>query len=709
MASQSGLSDGRYASSASSALGSDFVFFRHYRSSARSAGKSRTVTGAHEPTAAAPHTPVHTGASNALVCVGDAAAPSPPRSAASSRVSDSFFERLAVQQQRARELTAADAAISQEAADAKEMHTECSMVLHAAARAQLEQGGAAAAAIVQPHARSQAQRKRDLRTPRRAIEPYALTLATHDMSSNAIISSYALAAPEDRPERRYKAAAAQPLPLAAPAGNGDATLAEASSFEHDEDHFFAALRTHAAASAPALLGRQKSGAPLITTKMRERVNRRRAAHALVQVLPLYSHLDVLGRTIESVVQRAELEGDEYVLNFLERLVTYYARWGVSSIKGGSSTLGRLRDFASNMDDDEAAEACVFSPDIADQWLTLVGVLAKRKHEAVVAKAAAENRELTNAQKRRDGTRAEDTAFRQLRWLHDNAKVRTSARDPLVSKRIVGKPVPMPTRGIDPPHYVHLCHLAAHGGTRLVRGTSAGFATVAAQIFRMQQAQQAVVLGERGGILWTATQKDKSNEPRKQRARPAFGPLHDAFDSRGVVDALYDALAGVEEGCFIVRDNSSLTGTLDDGAVFVDAPMPTARADRALQQLLMMPPLAMPEAEAKEFTCRSLKPFMLKQAARMGSDPLRRHGIGRFAGSAAQDPALVPEEALLRQHRVRCAQLPDRYAQSAALGADARESLRIMNSIRALAAAHSITQLAAMDWAESPELDDDADE
>ena len=101
--------------------------------------------------------------------------------------------------------------------------------------------------------------------------------------------------------------------------------------------------------------------------------------------------------------------------------------------------------------------------------------------------------------------------------------------------------------------------------------------------------------------------------------------------------------------------------------------------------------------------------MLKHAARMGSDPLRRHGIGRFAGSAAQDPMLMPEASLLVKHRLKCSELPDRYAQSAALSADVRESLRVMADIRRIARSHSISELATMEWSGMPDEEESGDE
>jgi hypothetical protein len=194
------------------------------------------------------------------------------------------------------------------------------------------------------------------------------------------------------------------------------------------------------------------------------------------------------------------------------------------------------------------------------------------------------------QQRRDGRSAAKTAFRSLRFLLDNAKMVTAARDALVFKRKFATTVPTPTPSLEPPHYAHLCYLAAHHADRVVRGTAAGFALTASQTSRFKQAQSCAILAEKKGVLYTAVQMDKSNEPHKQSARPAFGPILDAFGTRGVIDAVYDALTDVEAGCFLVRDNDSISGALVDGSSFTNGPILGARADAALQYLLTLPPL-----------------------------------------------------------------------------------------------------------------------
>ena len=101
--------------------------------------------------------------------------------------------------------------------------------------------------------------------------------------------------------------------------------------------------------------------------------------------------------------------------------------------------------------------------------------------------------------------------------------------------------------------------------------------------------------------------------------------------------------------------------------------------------------------------------MLKHAARMRLDPVRRHGLGRFSGSAAQHESLVPEPELLVRHQLRCSQLPNRYAQSTALALDTQTALLVSRDIQRLVRLHSIEQLAAMEWDGVPEdAEDEAD-
>ena len=111
----------------------------------------------------------------------------------------------------------------------------------------------------------------------------------------------------------------------------------------------------------------------------------------------------------------------------------------------------------------------------------------------------------------------------------------------------------------------------------------------------------------------------------------------------------------------------------------------------------MPPLACSSSAVQDFKVHSLKPMMLKHAARMLIGPVERHGLGRFSGSAAQSAALVPEPNELKKHKIKCAVLPDRYAQSSALARDARVAVQVSVDMQGFAAKYTIAELSAMDW------------
>ena len=455
---------------------------------------------------------------------------------------------------------------------------------------------------------------------------------------------------------------------------------------------------------PPQLGRNKKGGMLITSAMRDQSNKTRAACHLVGALTLKTCHDILGGDLRTRAEKLH-DSELYAVECANGVISFFARWGVSTLKGALSTLIRLRAFAEAKGEYEAADEDIYPAHIVSSFLDHINVNAIKAAAAYHAKAAAEGRELTTQQQRRDGRSAAKTAFRSLRFLLDNAKMANASRDALVGKRKFGTTIPTPTPSLEPPHYAQLCYLAAHHSSPVVRGTAAGFALVASQTSRFKQAQACAIVAEKKGILYTAVQIDKSNEPHKQSARPAFGPVLDAYGSRGVIEAVYEALQDVEDGCFLVRDNDSSTGAPVDGSEFTNGPILGGRADAALQYLLALPPLSCTPPTVLDFKVHSLKPMMLKHAARMRYGPVERHGLGRFSGSAAQNAALVPEPAELKRHKLRCAQLPDRYAQDSAFAADARTAFLVSRDIQRLVKDNSIEALASMEWAENPEMDD----
>ena len=569
---------------------------------------------------------------------------------------------------------------------------------------------------LQAHRRSQWQaglsvqrpagRQRKTQTPQRKAPSRAAThpLLKQHSSGTALM----LPAPDEQPPAPAATAdqhTGHHMLVVAPI----ATMAIALMDEHSGQAAWAkassAISEAVAAILPPALGRNKKGGPLITVKMRDHTNRKRAACQLVSALSMQTCSAILDRSMTTMAERLHDE-ELYGIECADELVTFFARWGISTLKGALSTLTRLRAFAETKGEYDAADSDTYSAQLVSAFLDGIDARAVKAAEELQSKAEAEGKQLTVQQQRRDGRSAAKTAFRSLRFLFDNAKMTTAARDPLVFKRKFAPTVPMPTPALEPPHYAQLCHLAAHHGDRVVRGTAAGFALTASQTSRFKQAQSCAILAEKSGVIYTAVQLDKSNEPHKQSARPAFGPVLDAFGSRGVVDAVYDALSDIEDGCFLVRDNDSATGAPVDGSAFTNGPLLGGRADAALQYLLTLPPLSRSPSEVQDFKVHSLKPLMLKHAARMMLGAVERHGLGRFSGSAAQNASLVPAPAELKRHQLKCSKLPDRYAQNSAFARDARTAVAVSKDIQRLVREHSIEALAAMEWAEGPDHDED---
>ena len=54
-------------------------------------------------------------------------------------------------------------------------------------------------------------------------------------------------------------------------------------------------------------------------------------------------------------------------------------------------------------------------------------------------------------------------------------------------------------------------------------------------------------------------------------------------------------------------------------------------------------------------------------------------------------------AELKKHRIKCAVLPDRYAQSSALARDARVAVQVSMNLQGFAAKYTIAELSVMDW------------
>ena len=158
---------------------------------------------------------------------------------------------------------------------------------------------------------------------------------------------------------------------------------------------------------PPQLGRNKKGGMLITSAMRDQSNKTRAACQLVGALTLKTCHDILGGDL---ITRAEKLHDSelYAVECANGVISFFARWGVSTLKGALSTLTRLRAFAEAKGEYEAADEDVYPAHLVSSFLDHINVNAIKAAAAYHAKAAAEGRELTTQQQRRDGRSAAKT-------------------------------------------------------------------------------------------------------------------------------------------------------------------------------------------------------------------------------------------------------------------------------------------------------------
>ena len=228
---------------------------------------------------------------------------------------------------------------------------------------------------------------------------------------------------------------------------------------------------------PDQLGRSKLGGPTITSQMRDTVNRRRAACKLVSVLHDSSGAAILGRQLAEFSDRLN-QSVGFADMCAEELVAYFSRWGVSTLTGALSTLTRIRCFAEAEAEYDAVDSDVYPAQLTNKFLDSINSAALAKAQQWQSNAEMSGVEITEQQRRRDGRSAAKTAFRSLRFLLDNAKMDTAARDSLVCKRKFATTIPIPTPAAEPYHYAQLCYLAAHSHDPVVAGTAGGFALVA---------------------------------------------------------------------------------------------------------------------------------------------------------------------------------------------------------------------------------------
>jgi hypothetical protein len=189
--------------------------------------------------------------------------------------------------------------------------------------------------------------------------------------------------------------------------------------------------------------------------------------------------------------------------------------------------------------------------------------------------------------------------------------------------------------------------------------------MALSCLRFQQAQLAEL---REGAVFCGCQeamtlRDKHPNPTKQQARPFWIPSEGLVVNSGWLHVLQRSLSGVENGCFLWRDNNSRSGDPFEATGWKNEPCSSARALTALRTLLRRV-CGLSGEQAQTFGLSSARHFLPEIALARNLSPEDRVEIGRWSGSTAQDADLTParrQEAAAS--RSRCT-LPDRYAPKA---------------------------------------------
>jgi len=253
----------------------------------------------------------------------------------------------------------------------------------------------------------------------------------------------------------------------------------------------------------------------------------------------------------------------------------------------------------------------------------------------------------------------------MKFLLKNFKVQTSADHLSVLNRPKRQPRDsIPTPSATPAMLGQLAFLAGSSPNRFVRGLSGGMHNVSLMATRGEQASATSVVSRQDGYVTLAIHSEKSNEPHKKKPRPAFIPQMDVLGAESCYEEMVVMLTGVEHGNFLLRDTNSTDGNPFDASCteWLDCALVGKRANVALHALLAAAPLSIPVEVAASYDMHALKHTLMETGCAISSDVLKRHQIGGYSGSALRLRGLMPDAALMLQHRFTCAQMPLRYAQ-----------------------------------------------
>ena len=352
----------------------------------------------------------------------------------------------------------------------------------------------------------------------------------------------------------------------------------------------------------------------------------RAARCLVAVLPLEAAMWILKASAERISARpAALVAEDLVSNLRCH--------NKGSLEGAYSALGRLLAWVAA----NSTSTTVDGIDVTD-W----------------ARA----------------TSPSTSTWASLAWVRDHCGLVTHARSSAAAP-FRGAP-PSSTRekkAVTPFIVAGLDWLAANHPCPFTRGHAAGWALASRSALRIEQASSCVINSitacadghSSSDVVFGSVLLDKNPDPSKMTARPFLGDAGPPGRGR---ESLLEMLDGREEVRAILIDTDSPSGDPSRGAsVWLRAPLaPGSRAEASLHALLQLPPISLSPEQAMAYKGHASKRHLLCLAE---ASPLfsaeESNELGRFSGSIAQSPDLIPSAAMLQRHAARCAVLPAIYA------------------------------------------------
>ena len=481
------------------------------------------------------------------------------------------------------------------------------------------------------------------------------------------------------PPRPASAPPAPPPAAAALASIGATARAMADS---------APVLTTAAARAKAT----DAGEVLSLTQIRQ-CEKHRAAAELAAILPPYAFTRMLSSSAARVAARTPEDAASKVVRII-------AQTGRTTITGATSAWSRMLKWA---DDCGVSTGARFDGLDTSDFLDHVHKVALEKvakaklaHDEANARRVARGQDpKPQSKNKRDGSSARATVETSLKWLRKVCCVEVDVGAPLIGVGRVGRRKPEGSEPMGVRLAVGLERSAVrHGGVQganaFVAGQSAAHLATGFGSLRLEQSNFCMLEFEDEGVVHGVVGKDKHPDPSKQQARPFWLPIDGLVHGRAWLDALYAALEGVEEGCFLLRDTDSPDGDPRRATRWVNAP---CTGNRALVSLRACAEEAgLPSGEAKLYGNSSGRRLLPEVAEARHEPAPRRVEIGRWSGSTAQDRDLTPAQRATLRHAAKVAVLPDRYARRAKVTRVVGIVLEQMEALRSLVGSRPLPEL-----------------